>query len=95
MSHGFSVGDLVVLQHADSHFEYGGSLAVIVGGLARRAGRDMATLNSRVVLCYEVSIFAEPDVPMLVLPHQIRPLRGEPERSSLDVPEEVADVEER
>ena len=88
MSRPFRVGDLVVMQHASYHDEYNGEPAVVVGGLAPRRAVNLLTMTADTVTCYDVRVLAEPDLTLFALPHQLRPLRGEPDPSAVE--EDVA-----
>lgn len=81
MSRRFSVGELVVMCNANYHVEYDGAPALVVGALAPRRGLDLSTMEFVTVNCYDVEVLVEPSRKVLAYPHQLRPLRGDPERA--------------
>ena len=80
----FSVGELVVMQHASYHDEYNGEPAIVVGGLAPRRALNLVSMTCETVICYDVRVLAEPDLTLFAMPHQLRPLRGEPEPDAVE-----------
>jgi len=80
----FRVGDLVVMQHASYHDEYNGEPAIVVGALAPRRAVNLVTMTCDTVTCYDVRVLVEPDLTLFALPHQLRPLRGEPEPQAVE-----------
>jgi len=90
MSRQFRVGDLVVMCNANFHLEYDGAPAVVIGALAQRRGLDLTTMEFVTVTCYDVEVLVEPARKVLAFPHQLRPLRGDPERSRALVRKEPA-----
>jgi len=84
MARTFRVGDLVVMQHASYHDEYNGEPALVVGALAPRRAVNLVSMTCETVICYDVRVLAEPDLTLFAMPHQLRPLRGEPEPAAME-----------
>ncbi len=93
MSKQFSVGELVILQNGTYRAQYDGTLAVVTRGLAVRRAID-ATKGCRVfALCYGVKMLVTPPISSLARPHQLRPLKGEPDKSLHRIEKEPVLVE--
>jgi hypothetical protein len=73
----FSVGELVVMQHASYHDEFNGAPGVIVGGLAPRRALDLTSMRVVTVTCYDVQVLVAPSRKVLAAPYQLRPLGGD------------------
>jgi hypothetical protein len=93
MSKPFSVGELVILQYGTYHAQHDGALAVVTRGLNFRWATDKMKGQSVFVLCYGVKALVTPPLSFLTRPHQLRPLKGEPEKSLLRIEEEPVLVE--
>jgi len=88
MSKQFSVGELVILQYGTYYAECNGALAVVTRGLDVRWATDMTKRQEVFVQCYGVNALVTPQLSLLVRPHQLRPLKGESEKSLLRAEEE-------
>jgi len=93
MSKQFSVGELAILQNGTYHAQYDGALAVVTRGLSFRWATDKIKGQRVFVLCYGVKALATPPICFLTRPYQLRPLKGEPQKSLRRIEEEPVLVE--